>query len=90
MADFADVARARASYKVFEGALRAGREIMKRAGVPDPPPIPEFDAVFRKLDAASKEALYVELRPVEAVEPKEAIRIWTPLVKRAFGGKSGG
>ena len=46
MEDFNDVARARASYNSFVEAMSVGREIMRRAGVPDPPPIPDFDVVF--------------------------------------------
>jgi hypothetical protein len=89
MEDFADVARARASYTAFADALNAGREIMRRAGVPDPPPIPDFDAVFRRLDAGARQELYAALRDKEIPAPVEAVRIWQPLLKRAFGSVSG-
>src|SRR5215472_1868552 len=58
MDDFADVAKARASYKRFVEAMKAGREIMQRVGVPDPPPIPEFDVVFRRMSPAMRKELY--------------------------------
>jgi hypothetical protein len=46
MDEFADRARPRESYKTFAEAMRAGREILRGAGVVDPPEIPEFDKVF--------------------------------------------
>jgi hypothetical protein len=85
MEDFIDVAKARASWNAFVEAMHAGREIMMRAGVPDPPPIPEFDAVFRRLDTAARKELFAALRNQEASNPAEAIRIWQPLLKRTFG-----
>ena len=85
MDDFADVARARAAYKVFVEALSAGRNIIQRAGVADPPPIPDFDVVFRKLNPEMRRGLYDALGKAEAINPAEAIRIWQPLIRRAFG-----
>lgn len=89
MDDFADVAKARAAYKTFADALRAGRGILERAGVPDPPPIPEFDTVFRKLDAEMRRDLYAELGRNESIGPAAAIRIWQPLIRRALGRPEG-
>jgi hypothetical protein len=86
MEDFGDVAKARAAWNAYVGAMQAGREIMMRAGVASPPPIPEFDAVFRRLNAASRAELFDALRDKEAPTPAEAIRIWQPLLKQAFGG----
>ena len=85
MDDFADVARARAAYGVYAEALRAGRSILQRSGLPHPPPIPEFDNVFQKLDPAMRRELYAELGKTEKIEPAEAIRIWQPLIRRALG-----
>ncbi len=87
MADFSDFARARASWNAYVEAMEKGREIMIRAGVPGPPPIPEFDAVFKRLDAGAREELYAALRGKETPRPAEAIRIWQPLIKRAFGSR---
>jgi hypothetical protein len=91
MADFDDVARARASYQTFVEAMNAGREILRRAGVPDPPPIPDFDVVFRRLNASLRKELYAALQVDRTVSPAEgrnaraeAIRLWQPLIKRAF------
>lgn len=85
MDDFADVARARAAYKTFADALTAGRSILQRVGVTEAPPIPEFDVVFRRLTPEMRQELYSELATKEQVSPAEAIRIWQPLIRRAFG-----
>lgn len=85
MDDFADVAKARASYKTFTEALTAGREIMRRAGVADPPPIPDFDVVYRRLTPGVRQELYRTLGNAGAITAAEAIRIWQPLIRRAFG-----
>ena len=85
MDDFADVARARAAYKIFTEALSAGRAILQRAGVAQPPPIPDFDVVFRKLNSEMRRDLYQELGKAEVISPAESIRIWQPLIRRAFG-----
>ncbi len=85
MDDFADVARARAAYQAFSDALRAGRAILQKAGVPDPPPIPEFDAVYRRLTPGLRQELYAELRKKESFDPADAIRLWQPFIRRAFG-----
>ena len=84
MEDFADVARARASYSALVEALSAGQEIMRRAGVPDPPPIPEFDVIFRRLNAEARKELFAALREKELATPAEVIRIWQPFLRRAF------
>jgi hypothetical protein len=85
MAEFDDVARARASYNQFVKAVTAGREILARAGVPDPPPIPEFDVVFKRLNSEMRTELYATLRAETAPSPAESIRLWQPLIRRAFG-----
>jgi hypothetical protein len=85
MEDFNDVAKARDSYKVFMDAMNAGREIMRRAGVPDPPPVPDFDMVFRRLNARARADLYAALPDTGTLKPADAIRLWQPLIKRAFG-----
>jgi len=79
------VARARAAYKVFTEAANAGRDIMRRAGVPDPPEIPTFDMVFKRLSADSKKDLYAALSEKEELSPADAIRLWQPFIRRAFG-----
>jgi hypothetical protein len=84
MEEFPDVARARASYKSFVEAMNAGREIMRRAGVPDPPPVPDFDVVFRRLNPELRQELYAALRESAATAPADAIRLWQPLIRRAF------
>lgn len=89
MDDFADVARARAAYKTFVEALTAGRSIIARAGVPDPPPIPDFDTIFRKMTPGIRRELYAELANKDALTPAEAIRIWQPLIRRAVGQPRG-
>lgn len=85
MDDFADVAKARASYKVFSEAMHAGREIMRRAGVADPPPIPEFDVVYRRLTPDMRRDLYAALSGTPNMSPADAIRLWQPFIRRAFG-----
>lgn len=85
MDDFADRAKARASYKTFADAMHAGREIMRRAGVVDPPPIPDFDRVFRKLTPELRAELYAKLRDIETLSPADAIRLWQPFIRRALG-----
>jgi hypothetical protein len=85
MDEFADVASARAAYQTFADAIQAGRDIVRRTGVPDPPPIPDFDAVFRRLTPPVREELYAELRKGGSLGPAEAIRLWRPFIRRAFG-----
>lgn len=85
MDDFADVAKARASYKVFSEAMHAGREIMRRAGVVDPPPVPEFDTVYRRLTPAMRRELYTALGGARNMTPADAVRLWQPFLRRAFG-----
>jgi hypothetical protein len=65
--------------------MHAGREILRRAGVVDPPPIPEFEKVFRNLTPELRAELYARLRDVETLAPAEAIRLWQPFIRRAFG-----
>jgi hypothetical protein len=47
--------------------------------------VPNFDAVFRRLNADLRESIYAELRTMENLTTEEALRIWQPLLKRAFG-----
>lgn len=82
MEDFGDMARARAAWSAYTAAMNKGREIMMRAGVPDPPPVPEFDAVFKRLDAGARAELFEALRDRQTPAPAEAIRIWQPILKR--------
>lgn len=87
MEEFADVAKARASYKAYVEAMNAGREIMRRAGVVDPPPVPDFDAIFRRLSPELRQELYATLEQTPATTPSDALRVWQPIVRRAFGIK---
>jgi hypothetical protein len=84
MEDFGDVARARASYKVFLDAMNAGREIMRKVGVADPPEIPDFDTVFQRMSPQIRQELYSALRD-EGRSPTETIRLWQPFIRRVFG-----
>jgi hypothetical protein len=86
MEDFADVARARETYLLFAAAMNQGREILVRAGIAEaPPPVPEFDAVFRRLNAGIRETLFTELRGIDKPTTVDALRVWQPLLKKAFG-----
>lgn len=89
MDEFADVARARAAYKTFVDALSAGRSIIERAGVSNSPAIPDFDTVFRKLTPEMRRELYAELEKSDAAGAADAIRIWQPMIRRAFGRPRG-
>jgi hypothetical protein len=84
MEEFANVSRARESYALFAAAMSTGRDILLRAGIAAaPPPIPEFDAVFRRLSPALRQELYAELRQFETLTTPDALRIWQPLIKKA-------
>jgi hypothetical protein len=85
MEDFSDVSKARASWKAYAEAVNTGREVMRRAGVADPPPIPEFDTVFRRLNPELRQQLYAALDAHPSMTPSEAIQIWQPLIRKAFG-----
>ena len=86
MDEFADVSKARATYALFADAMRKGREILLRAGIAAaPPPVPDFDAVFHRLNSDLRQALYTELRTVNSITTEEALRVWQPFMKRAFG-----
>lgn len=85
MDDFTERAKARAAYKTFSDAVHAGRNILQRAGVVDPPPVPEFDQVFRRLTPEMRAELYAKLRAVETLAPADAIRLWQPFIRQAFG-----
>ncbi|HWE48514.1 MAG TPA: hypothetical protein VG273_01920 [Bryobacteraceae bacterium] len=89
MVEFADVARARESYELFAEAMNKGRDILVRAGIAAaPPPVPEFDAAFRRLDNGLRRTLFDELRKLQGVTTPDAMRIWQPLLKKAFGPPS--
>jgi len=85
MDDFADRSKAHAAYQMFSDAMRAGRDILRRAGVVDPPPVPDFEKVFRRLTPEMREELYAQLRRIETLAPADAIRLWQPFIRRAFG-----
>ena len=88
MAEFEDVARARASYKIFVDALNAGREIVQRAGVVEAPPIPDFDTVYRRMSPETRAELFTALREQAPETAADTIRFWQPLIRRAFGVNS--
>ena len=86
MDDFADVARARASYKLYSDALNKGRDILSRAGIAAaPPPVPEFEVIFKRLNTEVKQDLYTELRDLTELTPIDAMRIWKAAITRTFG-----
>ena len=89
MEEFENVAKAREAYALFVEAMSKGRDILLRAGIAEvAPPVPDFDVVFRRLDAGLRQKLYADLRDVEKVTPVAALRIWQPLIKRAFTARS--
>jgi hypothetical protein len=81
MEEFADVSKARASWKVYHEAMTAGREILRRAGVAEPPPIPEFDAIFRLLTPELRQELYAALDANPSATPAETVQIWQPIIR---------
>jgi hypothetical protein len=86
MEEFENVAKAREAYAVFVDAMSKGRDILLRAGIAEAaPPVPEFDTVFRRLDSGLRQKLYADLEEVDRITPVDALRIWQPLIKRAFG-----
>lgn len=88
MEQFADVAKARETYALFAEAMNKGRDIPIRAGIAQAaPPVTAFDVVFRRLDVNSRQELYGALRPLETATPADALRIWQPLMKQAFGSR---
>ena len=88
MDDFADVARARAAYLVYAEALNKGRDLLTRAGMAAaPPPIPEFDTVFQRLDRTGREELYCGLRDLDEVTTADAMRLWKAAIARVMMGK---
>ncbi len=87
MEEFDNVARAREAFGLFADAMNKGREILQRAGIAESaPPVPGFDMVFRRLDYGLRQKLYADLRELEKITPADALRIWQPLIKRAFSG----
>ncbi len=86
MDEFTAVSRARETYALFAQALEQGRGILMRAGiVEEPPPVPEFDSVYRRLSPELKRDLFEMLAAIDAPTAVDALRIWQPLLKRAFG-----
>ena len=85
MDDFADVAKARTAYKIYADALNKGRDLLERAGIAQaPPPVPEFDTVFKRLSPEVKQELYSELRKIEEITPPDALRVWKTAITRTF------
>jgi hypothetical protein len=85
MEEFENVARAREAYAMFADAMNKGRDILSRAGIAEaPPPVPDFDAVFRRLDSEFRQKLFADLREVKTITVVDALRIWQPLIKKAF------
>ena len=82
MEDFSDVAKARETYALFAAAMNQGRAILQRAGIASaPPPVPDFDAVFRRLNPALRQALYAELRGLDTPTTADALRVWRSVLK---------
>ena len=82
MEDFSDVAKARETYALFAAAMNQGRDILQRAGIAAaPPPVPDFDAVFKRLNPALRQGLYAELRNLESPTTADALRIWRSVLK---------
>jgi hypothetical protein len=88
MEEFSDVSRARASWKVYLEAMTAGREILRRAGVAEPPPIPEFDTIFRLLTPELRQELYAALDAHPSATPAETVQIWQPLIRGSLNRKA--
>jgi hypothetical protein len=85
MEDFADVAKARETYQLFAEAMNRGRDILLRAGIAEaPPPVPDFDAVFRRLPAGVRRDLFEQLRALDTPTIPDALRVWQPVLKKAF------
>jgi len=87
MDEFTAVSKAREAYTLFAEAMETGREILLRAGIAEaPPPIPDFDTVFRRLSPELKGELFAELETLPTPAARvDALRIWQPLIKKAFG-----
>jgi len=84
MDEFTAVSRARDSWNLFAEAMNKGRDILQRAGIAQsPPPVPEFEAVYRRLTPALKKTLFTELESLETISTADALRIWQPLLKQA-------
>ena len=90
MEEFKDVAKAKSSYKLYAEQLERGRTLYIKAGLAaDPPPIPTFDTVFRKLSATARKELYEDLSMFEEITPADAMRVWTGIIKRHLGRNAG-
>ena len=85
MDEFTAVSKARESYNLFAEAMNKGRDILQRAGIAQaPPPVAEFESVFRRLTPALKKTLYAELEDLERITTLDALRVWQPLLKKAL------
>ena len=87
MDEFTAVSRARETWALFAEAMQKGREILLRAGIAEAPPaVPDFDTVYRRLSPAMKRQLFDQLEGLAttAVTTVDALRIWQPLLKKAF------
>jgi hypothetical protein len=67
--------------------MNKGRDILTRAGIAEaPPPVPDFDAVFKRLGTEAKQELYADLREVGELTTADALRVWKQAITRSFGG----
>lgn len=84
MDEFTAVSKARETYALFAEAMQKGRDILVRAGIAEaPPPVPDFDVVYRLLPANLKQELFARLEELGEPTTTLALKIWQPLLKRA-------
>ena len=93
MDEFTAVSRARETWALFAEAMQKGREILLRAGIAEAPPaVPDFDTVYRRLSPAMKRELFDQLEGLAAATTAattvDALRIWQPLLKKAFSPRN--
>ena len=89
MDEFTAVSRARETWALFAEALQKGREILLRAGIAEAPPaVPDFDTVYRRLSPAMKQELFDQLENLATATTVDALRIWQPLLKKAFSPRN--
>jgi hypothetical protein len=85
MDEFTAVSKARETWALFAEAMQKGREILLRAGIAEAPPaVPDFDTVYRRLSPAMKRDLFEQLEGLATATTVDALRIWQPLLKKAF------
>jgi hypothetical protein len=89
MDEFTAVSKARETYILFAEAMEKGRDILSRAGIAEaPPPVPEFETVYRRLSAGSKRELFARLAELPTTATTvDAFRIWQPLLRKAFSSR---